>query len=374
MSAPEEEQLQLADPATEVALLRPAIDEAVGRVLTSGRFLLGPEVDAFEAEAARYLGVPHAVGVSNGTDAIVVALQALGIGAGDEVVTTAFSFFATAGAIVRTGATPVFTDIDPDTFDLDPGAVEAAIGPKTRAIVPVHLFGRSADMTRLTAIAERHGLAIVEDAAQSFGGEHRGARLGPGSAAATFSFFPAKVLGACGDAGLVATRDAALAARIRRLREHGARAKNVHEDIGGNYRMHPLQAAILRVKLAHFDGWLARRAENAARLRALAGELEGVVLPADDPQGRHVWAQFTIRCRKGRDDLARHLATARIGSAIYYPMPLPDQPALQRFARPDLPTPHAAQAAAEVLSLPVHPHLPDDAMARIATALRAFRY
>jgi len=371
MTAPSAPVLQLADPAHEVALLRPAIDEAVGRVLTSGRFILGPEVEAFEAEAARYLGVPHAVGVSNGTDAIVIALAALGIGAGDEVITTAFSFFATAGAIARTGATPVFADIDPETFDLDPEKVEAAIGPKTRAIVPVHLFGRAADMTRLGELAKRRGLAIVEDAAQGFGAEHRGTRVCPTSAAATYSFFPAKVLGACGDAGLVATHDPELAARCKRLREHGARAKNVHEDIGGNFRMHPMQAAILRVKLPHLDRWIARRQANAARLRALLPDPTRVRLPADDSNGRHVWAQLTVRS-DARDALAKHLQAAGIGSAVYYPLPLPEQPALLRFARAGATFPETSRACREVLSLPVHPHLPDGSMERIAEAIRRF--
>lgn len=363
--------LQLADPAGEVALLRPAIDEAVGRVLTSGRFILGPEVEAFEAEAARFLGVPHAVGVSNGTDAIVIALQALDIGPGDEVITSAFSFFATAGAIARTGATPVFVDIDPDTFDLDPARVEAAVGPRTRAIVPVHLFGRAADMTRLSALAAARKLAIVEDAAQGFGAEHRGHKVGPTSAAATYSFFPAKVLGACGDAGLVATHDAALAARMKRLREHGARAKNVHDDIGGNFRIHPIQAAILRVKLPHLDGWIAKRQANAARLRALVAGQARVRMPSDDPAGRHVWAQLTVRC-DARDALARALQEAGIGSAIYYPLPLPEQPALQRFARPGAAFPETTRACHEVLSIPVHPHLPEGSMERIAAVINAF--
>lgn len=364
--------LQLADPAHEVALLRPAIDEAVGRVLTSGRFILGPEVEAFEAEAARYLGVPHAVGVSNGTDAIVIALQALGIGAGDEVITSAFSFFATAGAIARAGAIPVFVDIDAATFDLDAARVEAAIGPRTRAIVPVHLFGHAADMTRLGELATRRGLAIVEDAAQGFGAEHRGARVHPTSAAATYSFFPAKVLGACGDAGLVATHDPELAARLRRLREHGAKAKNVHDEIGGNFRIHPLQAAILRVKLPHLDAWIARRQANAARLRALlGGGTARVQLPADDPHGRHVWAQLTVRS-PDRDALAQHLGAAGVGSAIYYPLPLPEQPALQHLARPGAAFPATTRACREVLSIPVHPHLPEGSMDRIAAAIRAF--
>jgi dTDP-4-amino-4,6-dideoxygalactose transaminase len=364
--------LQLADPAREVALLRPAIDEAVGRVLTSGRFILGPEVEAFEAEAARTLRVPHAVGVSNGTDAIVLALQALGVGSGDEVITSAFSFFATAGAIARTGATPVFADVEPGTFNLDPSRVEAAIGPKTRAIVPVHLFGRVADMTRLGEIAKHRGLALVEDAAQAFGAEHRGARVHPASAAATYSFFPAKVLGACGDAGLVATHDADLAARLKRLREHGARAKNVHEEIGGNFRIHPMQAAILRVKLPHLDAWIAKRQANAAHLCALlGGDTARVRLPKGDPDGRHVWAQLTVRC-PDRDALAKHLGAAGIGSAIYYPLPLPEQPALQRFTRPGATFPETTRACREVLSIPVHPHLPDGSMDRIAAAIRAF--
>lgn len=362
--------LGLADPAYEVSILRAQIDEAVGRVLTSGRFILGPEVEAFEAEASAYIGVPHAVAVSNGTDAIVMALQALGVGPGSEVVTTAFSFFATAGAIVRAGATPVFVDIDPATFDMDPAATARAIGPATRAIVPVHLFGRTADMTRLAEVAGK--IPIVEDAAQAFGAEHRGARLGPTSAAATYSFFPAKVLGACGDGGLVATRDASVAAHLRRLREHGARAKNVHDDVGGNFRMHPMQAAILRVKLPHLDSWIAKRQANAARLRALLeGAAPTVQLPSDDPVGRHVWAQLTIRSPH-RDALAQHLQDAGIGSAVYYPLPLPEQPALKRFAPPGASWPETSRACREVLSIPVHPHLPDGSMERIATAIRTF--
>lgn len=364
-------KLALADPATEVALLRATIDEATSRVLTSGRFILGPEVEALEKEAASYLGAAHAVGVSNGTDAIVAALQALGVGPGHEVITTSFSFFATAGAIVRTGATPVFCDIDPKTFNLDPDRVAESVTGQTRAILAVHIFGQSADLERLSAIARRAGVPLVEDAAQGFGAEHRGKKFSAGSAAATYSFFPAKVLGACGDGGMVATNDAALAQRIRRLREHGASAKNVHDETGGNYRLHPMQAAILRVKLPHLDQWIARRRSNADRYRA---RLEGhphVEVPSDDPVGRHIYAQLTLRAER-RDDLAKHLQAAGIGSAVYYPVILPEQPALTRFVPSVATFPHATRAAAEVLSVPVHPHLPDGSVDRVCDAILRF--
>ncbi|MCC7542699.1 MAG: DegT/DnrJ/EryC1/StrS family aminotransferase [Deltaproteobacteria bacterium] len=374
--------IPLADPAREHADLAPEIEAAALRVLRSGRYILGEEVDRFEKDFARYAGVSHAIGVSNGTDAIVVALHALGVGPGDEVVTSAFSYFATAGAILRVGATPVFADIDLETFNLDPKDVARKIGPETAAVLAVHLFGRACDTTALAALCEAESIPLVEDAAQGCGAEHRGRRAGALGRIACFSFFPAKPLGAAGDAGACTTEDAELAAAMRRIRAHGASRKNVHTDPGSNYRLDPLQAAILGVKLTRLEERIARRRKNAERLRSLLAPLASrMVFPADDGDGRHVWAQLTLRvATHAREGFVAGLAARGVGAEVYYPMIMPRQPVLgatagaaaslfTRGAPRGGPWPNAERAASEVVSVPVHPELSDADLDLVARAL-----
>ncbi|RMH36646.1 MAG: DegT/DnrJ/EryC1/StrS family aminotransferase [Deltaproteobacteria bacterium] len=348
-------RIPVTDLKAETEPLRDELMAAVARVLDSGQFILGPEVDAFEAELAAAVGAAHAVGVSSGTDALLASLMALGVGPGDEVVTTPFTFFATAGAIARLGATPVFADIEPDTFNLDPDAAAAAITPRTRAVIAVNLFGRPADLP------DAGGVPVVEDAAQSLG---TGA---PRGACATYSFFPAKVLGAFGDAGAVATGDADLADRVRLLRAHGARPKYVHAVVGGNFRIDAVQAALLRVKLPHLRDAIARRRQIAARYRA---ELPADVRPqADHPN--HVYNYFVVRAPR-RDDLRAALREAGIATAIYYPIPLHLQSCFADLGYRQGALPHAERAAGEVVALPCYPQLDEDRQARVIDAVRRF--
>ncbi len=357
--------------------LAPEIDEhwdelsaAIQSVLRSGRFILGPQVEAFETEVAEYLGVAHAVGVNSGTDALVLALKALGLAPGDEVITTPFSFIAAAEAVCQLGGRPVFVDIDPQTFNLDPAAIEERVGPRTKAVIPVHLFGHAAPMAAICELAERHGLLVLEDAAQAFGGATLGRKLGRWGHAAAFSFFPTKNLGACGDAGLIATDDDAVAAAARQLRAHGARRKYFSEVVGYNSRLDELQAAILRVKLPHIDRDNDRRRRVARRYDELLGGLPGITVPPVAAGVEHVYHQYTIRVAAGRRDALRAaLEAAGVGSMIYYPVPLHRLPV---FAPPAAPLPRAEAAAAEVLSLPIWPALAEAQQERVVRAVRGF--
>lgn len=345
--------------------LEEALVDAARRVIASGRYILGPEVEAFEAECAALCGVPHGVGVSSGTDALLAALMALDVGPGDEVVTTPFSFFATAGAIARVGARPVFADIDPVTMNLDPGKAAALVGPRTKAIITVHLFGRAAAMEPLLATS----LPIIEDGAQAIlARDGTGAPIGARGICATLSFFPSKNLGGFGDAGLVLTRDAAFAARVRLLRGHGAARKYHHERIGGNFRLDELQAALLRVKLPHLSAWTTkRRALARSYLDGLAGTELG--LPPWDPAC--VWNQFVVRVPDGRrDHVARRLASAGITTAIYYPEPLHLQPCFSALGYRPGSLPEAERACAEALALPLYPELPADSVARVIATVQ----
>lgn len=363
--------IHLANPAREHEALRDEIESAVLRVLRGGSYILGPEVEAFEARFAAYCGAPAAVGVSNGSDAIVVALQALGIGPGDEVVTTALSYLATASAIARTGAVPVFADIDLETFNLDPAEVERKMTSRTRAILAVHLFGRTADTAALGAIARARGIALIEDAAQACGAERGGVRTGMLGDVACFSFFPAKPFGAAGDGGACVTRDTALAARMKQVRVTGATAKNIHDMPGGNYRLDPLQAAVLSAKLPALEARLARRRANAAALRAgLEGASPYLVLPAEDPNGRHVYAQFTLRHPR-RDALAAALHARGVAAEVYYPKPMPYQKVFAGLGHKPGDFPRAEQACREVLSIPTHSELSADEVTRVIDAVRA---
>ena len=343
---------------------------AFERVMRSGHFILGSEVESLEKECAAFLGVNHTIAVSSGTDAILVSLMALGIGPGDEVICPTFTFFATAGCVARVGATPVFADIDPVTFNLDPADAALRITPHTKAIIPVHLFGQSAEMAPLMTLAHDNRLAVIEDAAQSLGARHRGRSCGAIGDLGIFSFFPSKNLGGFGDGGLVATNRDDLAERVRLLRTHGAKPKYYHKMVGGNFRLDALQCALLRVKLPHLPAYCAARRRNAAAYDAQLGQLPGVVragmpaasvarfvLPVALPQNDHIWNQYTLRVPGAgrRDALKQHLAAAAIGCEIYYPVPLHLQDCFAHLPRVDLPT--AERWANEVLSLPVFPEL-----------------
>jgi dTDP-4-amino-4,6-dideoxygalactose transaminase len=349
----------LLDLQAQYRPLRDEILAAITRVCDSQRFIMGPEIEGLERELAGRLGVRHAIAVSSGTDALLLALMALDIHAGDEVVTTAFSFFATAGAIVRVGAQPVLVDIDPVTFNIDPALAVAAITPRTKAILPVHLFGLSADLDPIMAVAGRAGIPVIEDAAQAIGASYKSRPLGAIGAFGCFSFFPSKNLGAFGDAGLLTTSDDVLAARARLLRTHGMQPKYYHHMVGGNFRMDALQAAVLRVKLPHLPVWTQGRRANAARYRDLfrAAGLEGsVTLPAEPADRPHIFNQFVIRTPE-RDALKRHLDAAGIGTEIYYPVPFHLQPCFADLGHVRGDFPHAERAAAESLAIPIYPEL-----------------
>lgn len=363
-------RITLADPAGEYRLLRDEIDEAVGRVMASGRYILGPEVEAFEKEAARYLGVPHAVGVSSGTDAIQAALLALGVGPGDEVVTSAFSFFATAGAIMQVGARPVYVDIEEDGFNMDPGLTARAVGARTRAVLVVHLFGQPVDTEPLGDL----GVPLVEDAAQAFGSELGERKVGSLGTAGCFSFFPAKPLGCAGDGGLVSTSDADLCSVLRSVRVQGASGKNLHERLGGNFRLDPLQAAVLGVKLPRLDGWVATRRRYAELYRQRLAPLEEaghVKLPFERPGTTCTWAQFVIRAKK-RDELRDALRATGIASEVYYPVPMPMQKVMRDERAGRSAFKRAERAAREVLALPVHPLLEPADAEEVAQAVLDF--
>jgi dTDP-4-amino-4,6-dideoxygalactose transaminase len=347
---------------------------AIARVVDSQRFIMGPEVAALEAELARMLGVAHAVGVSSGTDAVLLALMTLGIGAGDEVVTSSYSFFATAGAIARLGARPVFVDIDPATFNLVPSEVAAALTPRTRAILPVHLFGACADLDPILADAARAGIPVVEDAAQAIGATYKSRPAGGMGAIGCFSFFPSKNLGAFGDAGLLTTNDAALAATARRLRNHGAEPKYHHQLVGGNFRLDEIQAAVLRVKAPHLAAWTEARRSNARRYAAMFGEagVDGrVTLPVEPPGYRHIFNQFVIRAND-RDALKRRLDEQKIGSEVYYPIPLHLQECFADLGYRRGAFPHAERAAADSLAIPIYSELTSDQQQAVVNAVAAF--
>src|SRR4051794_6121367 len=339
--------------------LRDELLAAVTRVCDSQRFIMGPEIDSLERELSGLLGVKHAIAVSSGTDALLLALMALDIKAGDEVVTTTFSFFATAGAVVRVGGAPVRVDIDPAALKIDPLQAGAAITPRTKAIMPVHLFGLGAEMDPIMAAANRAGIPVIEDAAQAIGSSYRSRPLGTIGAFGCFSFFPSKNLGAFGDAGLLTTEDDALADRARLLRTHGMKPKYYHHLVGANFRMDALQAAVLRVKAPHLAEWTARRQANAARYRRLFGapRLDAIVaLPREPADRSHIFNQFVIRT-PDRDGLKRHLDERGIGTEIYYPVPFHLQPCFANLGYRQGAFPHAERAAHESLAIPVYGEL-----------------
>lgn len=344
---------------------------AVDRVLADGAFVGGPEVAAFEAELAAWHGVPHCLGVANGTDAVAIALRALGVGPGDEVVTTALSFFATAEAVCMAGATPVFCDVDPRTANLDAARLGGLVTPRTRAIVPVHLYGRPADMDAVLAAAGRHGLPVVEDCAQAIGATWRGRPVGTLGDAGCLSFYPSKNLGALGDAGAILTRDPALAGRCRALANHGGLAKYEHEVVGVNSRLDALQAAVLRVKLPHLAGWNAARADLARRYRERLAGLP-VELPEAPPGAAgHAHHLFVARVAGGRGQVLADLRAAGVAAEVHYPDALPLVPALAHLGCRPADFPHARDHAARCLSLPLFPGMRDDEVDRVVATLAA---
>lgn len=360
-------KIPILDPQPEVAALYDELMAAIAGVLRSGEYINGANVKAFEEAAAAYLGARHAIGVNSGTDALVIALRAMGVGPGDEVVTTPFTFFATAEAISILGATPVFADIEPGTFNVDPARVEALIGPRTKAIVPVHLYGNAADMDALMALADARGLGVVEDVAQAFGGTHAGTKVGTIGAMGAYSFFPSKNLGTYGDGGLITTNDDDLADTARMLRVHGARKKYYNERVGYNSRLDELHAAILRVKLPRIDASNDGRRRAAARYDAMLAGIPGITTPVEAPRARHVYHQYTIRVAGGRrDELQARLADEGIMTMIYYPVPVHLLP-LYKGQAPRLPVAEAAMT--EVLSLPIWPTIDAATQERVADAI-----
>lgn len=356
----------MLDVVAQNAPVRAELEAAFAKTLDTGRFIMGPEVVALETELAAYVGAKHAIGVSSGTDALLVSLMALGVGAGDEVITTPFTFFATGGCIARLGATPVFVDIRPDTFNLDESKVAAAITPKTRAVLPVHLYGQSCDMSALQQACG--DIPIIEDAAQSLGSRFRGQGVGSIGTFGCFSFFPSKNLGALGDGGLVTTNDDVLAEKVRVLRAHGSKPKYFHALVGGNFRLDALQASLLRVKFPRLDGWAEARRANAAYYsdRFSSAELPmGRLTPPPVVEEGHVFNQYVIRTDK-RDELAAGLKEAGIASAIYYPRSLHMQECFDNLGYAEGTFPVAEKAAGEVLAIPVYPELGDTLRQRVA--------
>lgn len=359
--------IPMVDLKGQYLALKDEIDSAIAEVLDSTRFILGPNVQAFESEAAEYLGVSHAVSCASGTDALHLALVAAGIGPGDEVITTPFTFIATAEAITYVGAEPVFVDIEPDTFNIDPRLVEAAITPRTRAILPVHLFGQPADMDTIMQIAEQHKLMVIEDVAQAFGATLGGTMTGGIGLAGCHSFFPSKNLGCYGDGGLVTTNSGDVADKLRMLRNHGSSVRYHHDVIGYNSRLDELQAAILRVKLRHIDEFNTGRRRAA---HAYSERLSGTVTPPhEDGKGNHVYHQYTI-LSDARDAIMERLVGEQISCAIYYPIPLHRQKVYeQRYS--DVSLPVSEDVARRCLSLPVYPELDDSSIETIVASIRA---
>jgi dTDP-4-amino-4,6-dideoxygalactose transaminase len=363
----------LLDLKAQYATIRTEVREAIDRVCESQHFIMGPEVTALEEEVAAFCGARFAVGMSSGTDALLAALMAIGVGPGHEVITTSYSFFATAGVIARLGARPVFVDIDPETYNLDAKAAAAQVTPRTKAIMPVHLFGRCADMGPILEVAEEYGITVIEDAAQAIGAfDGEGRQAGTVGHMGTFSFFPSKNLGGFGDGGMTVTSDAGLAEALRTVRVHGAKVKYRHQIVGGNFRLDAIQAAVLRVKLKHLPAWTALRRRNADRYRALAREVglpRELGLPDDTPG--HIYNQFVIRGRD-RDALQASLRTKGIGTEVYYPGPLHVQPCFADLGYVPGSFPEAEAAAEQTLALPIYPELLESQQRYVVEAIQQF--
>jgi dTDP-4-amino-4,6-dideoxygalactose transaminase len=351
-------KIPMLDLSEQYQGLRDEMIAALDQVMTSSRFILGDNVKKLESDVAEYSNVKFGIGVGNGSDAIHISLQGVGVQAGDEVITTPFTFFATGGAIARTGATPVYVDIDPETFNIDPSKIEAAITEKTKAIIPVHLYGQMADMEEIKRIADKHNLKVIEDAAQAIGAKQNGKNVGELGTTAAYSFFPTKNLGAYGDAGMIVTDDEEVAENCRVIRVHGSKPKYYHHVLGYNSRLDELQAAILNVKFPHLDNWSEQRRKHAAYYTELLNEkLPGkVVTPIEKEGNYHVFHQYTIRVEK-RDELQAFLKENDVASMIYYPLPLHVQPVFKDLGYKEGDLPVSEKAAKEVISLPMFPEL-----------------
>jgi dTDP-4-amino-4,6-dideoxygalactose transaminase len=368
----------LLDLRRQHAALESELKEAFARVLSSGAYILGPETTAFEKESAEALGATHAIAVSSGTDALLLALMALNVGPGDEVICPSFSFFASAGVIARVGARPVFIDVDPVTYNCTVDHIAAAITPKTRAVMPVHLFGRIADIAPIVKLCADKKIACIEDAAQAFGAKENGVCAGASGTVGCYSFYPTKNLGTMGDAGLCVTNDAALAERMRVMRVHGGKPKYVHGVVGGNFRIDELHSAFLRIKLRHLASWIAARRAHAAYYRQrFAGLAKGakLTLPTESAAGEHDYNQFVVRVAGGktqRDAMRAFLADRKVGTEIYYPIPLHLQQCFARAGETPAPLPVSEAAADETLALPIFPEMTADERAWCADSVEAF--
>lgn len=367
------EAIPTLDLKAQYESIRDEIKMAIDAVLESQHFILGPEVQALERELASYVGAKFGMGVASGTDALILALKACNIGLGDEVFCPSFSFIATADAVSLLGAKPVFIDIDPKTFTIDPLKIERAISPRSKAVIPVHLYGQAADMDAIGQISRKHNLRIIEDCAQAIGATYKGKKVGTFGDLGCFSFFPSKNLGGCGDGGMVVTDSEILAKRVRSLRSHGATKKYFSEEQGWNSRLDEIQAAILRVKLRHLETWASARREKAARYDVLLRDLPEVKRPVVHTSGTHVFHQYTIRI-PNREHIQNSLAEAGIATAIYYPTPIHLQPIYRSLGYKSGDLPETEKAASEVLSLPIYPELTETQVQRVASTLAgAFR-
>ena len=368
--------IPMTDLVEQYDALKTEIDEAIQRVLTNATFILGDEVQSFEKAVSSYTGVSEAVGVASGTDALLLALLACGIGEGDEVITTPFSFVTTSESIARTGATPVFVDIEPNTLNIDCQALASAITPRTKGIVPVHMYGQPCDMTTIMSLAKVNNLRVVEDCAQSQGATWNGQQVGSFGDCGCFSFFPSKMVGAYGDGGMVTTNRADIAERVRALRNHGATSKYHHDTRGFNSRLDALQASILKVKLQHLPDWIERRRAIAAQYREAFDSIQGVHTLSERPNAGHVFNYYTIRidgAAARRDSLAAHLKNCRVASAVYYPRPLHIQGVFASLGHTVNDFPHAALASQQVLSLPLYPEMTTEQVHQVIESVSSFK-
>lgn len=369
--------IPLVDLSAQYERIKDEIDKAIHGVVNSGQFILGPETEAFEKEMAAYCGTEYTTGVASGTDALQLALLACGIKPGDEVITTPFTFVATAETIAKCGATPVFVDIDRETCNIDPAKVEPKINEKTRAILPVHLYGQPADMNHILELAQRYKLKIVEDCAQALGAKYKGKKVGSLGDVGCLSFFPSKVLGAYGDGGMVVSNNPEIAERVKILRNHGCKEKYYHLIHGFNSRLDSLQAAILRVKLRHLDQWIAQRCQKASFYSRLLSDIGGIEPPYTAPYSHHIFNYYTIRLHEShgsRDRLREYLKSQGIATAIYYPLSLHLQQVYRHLGCGKGDFPESERAQEEVLSLPMYPELAEEQIERITGAIKAFLY